>query len=368
MIPARDPDADTILVPRQFAGYQCQRTMVCCHEPFAATVDDDDEVRLKAALAQTERGRAALETIDETIIDSLGEPGRREWGKEGGRCRHLVIEGDDATRGCGLHHIVGLDNLPGACRNFPRLVQSVDDHWEVAFQLGCPTAAGLLAADPAPMTIVSLPRQGYPFLPRGDAVVPPERRALRDAWWRVTAAGRASARDIMAVIGALLDAPTAPPVDGLPALSSSIEVPVTPLASMLIVHGLLRVPERGLHYADHAAALTNDLVGRWTQARLVASAESGPSLVAAFLDHQINQLIVFTKLEPEPILRMGAQRALAVLRVVDALCDRVPFRSRALFADAFSSCSRVNPALGRDAGEAGPAHADPAAEVEVRSE
>ncbi|MCC6621938.1 MAG: hypothetical protein IT385_11820 [Deltaproteobacteria bacterium] len=360
-----DPHADTVLVPRPFVGYRCQRTMVCCHEPYAATVDLEDEARLRAALAESPEGRVVLETLSETIIGALGEPDQREWAKHGGRCKHLVVDGDDSRRGCGLHHIVGLTNLASACRNFPRLVQSVDDHWEVAFQLGCPTAAKALAADPAPMTIVSLPRADWPYLPRGTATVTPERRALRDAWWAATARSRGSASEVLALIGAMLEAPDAPPTGPVSELPASLEKPISPLAAMVVVQGLLMLPERGLSYAGEAADVTNELVGPWSVKRLIAAAEPGPELVAAFLDHQVNQIIVFTKLAPEMIVRMGARRALAILRVVDALCDRVPFRSRVLFADAFTACSRVNPDLGREPPTvAGPPDAAP----EVRND
>jgi len=349
---AHAPPRGDVVVLRPFRAYRCQRTMVCCHEPFAAAVSEPDELRLRAALAQSEAGRAVLPTLSDTLVGSVGEDVTREWRKHGGRCMHLVVDGPREARGCGLHHIAGLAALPTACRNFPRVVQAVGDDWEVAFELSCPTAAKLLTEDPAPMQVVRLPpdeKAAWPYLPKREATVAAERRALRDAWWAALAPARASASAALAAISAMLEAPLTPRAAGSIALPPALGTPVTPVAAMVLVQSLLSLPVRGLSYAGVVDTLTNELVAPWPPARLVAAAEPAPELVVAFAEHQIHNLVVHSTPPAERIITLGARRALAVLRIVDALCDLVPFRSRVLFADAFTACARIDPEMGRPA-------------------
>ena len=335
-------------VLRPFAAYRCERSLVCCHEPFAAVVTPDDEVRLRAALAETEAGRTVLATLGETIIDTLGDPTRgREWKKYEGRCMHLVIEGDPMGRGCGLHHIVGLGRLPASCRNFPRIVRDTGDALEVSFELSCPTAARLLSEDPEPMTIATLPAESWSYPAVAHGPVSADHRALRDAWWRVFRDGRKDASAALAAIGALLESPLAPPSEPPTALPEALGRPAMPMAAMIIVHSILTIPQRAMHYALVAGELTRELTEPWTVARMVMAAEPAPELLMAFVEHQAHQLVLHPATAPEVVLTLAARRALAVLRVVDGLCDRVPFRTRTLFSDAFTACARIDPALGR---------------------
>lgn len=68
-----------------------------------------------------------------------------------------------------------------------------------------------------------------------------------------------------------------------------------------------------------------------------------PDILAAFVEHQLHQLVVHPSVPAEGAVSLFARQGLMVLRVVDALCDLVPFRSKALFTDAIAACARVDP-------------------------
>ena len=61
-------DAPTTLeVPRAFADYVCERSMVCCHAPIVAPVDEAEEAAVRAALDATEAGRALLPILADAV-------------------------------------------------------------------------------------------------------------------------------------------------------------------------------------------------------------------------------------------------------------------------------------------------------------
>lgn len=315
-------------MPRALQHYRCERTLMCCREPFVATVSEDEEARMRQVLAETEEGRALLPDIDGTLE---GEGGERQFVKPFGQCLHL----DEKERGCRIHAVAGIRSLPATCRNFPRHVQSVGgERWDVQFSLSCPTAARLLSEDPRPYMMMSEPGEAYPFKAVRSRVEDPEREALLAAWMAVLHDAHEDARRLVHTLAAMLATPLAPSADG-PA-SDDLSRGFHPLVAAFAFQRLAGLPNRAAVYMPHGAAVNTELRSPWTLERLIAAADAAPELLAVLVEHELYNVVMHPESPAPAIVRLAARRGLLALRVVDALCDRVPLRTKHLFADAYT--------------------------------
>ena len=339
-----------VIVPRAFAGYQCERSMVCCRWPIHAPVEDADETRLRATLATTEEGRALLPSLGASIEGDAG--GRRVFRQANGKCVHLA---PGAVPACRLQTAAGLAALPIGCRNFPRLVQLIGPaeagapaRAEMSFGLSCPTAARLLSEHTEayarvthPLALEDPDAQDAPLQQDDDGA----RRALRDAWWAALRPVHSDPERLLAALGALLETPLAPPdaaaLARLP-VSDLVERPPSVTAAIFAVDQLTR-SARGSTYDAQGQAVLDALLGPASQAALVAALSATPEHVAVFVEHGIDLVTFHRDVAPERLLVLTARRALVIVRIVDALCDRVPFRTPTLFADAYRALARADP-------------------------
>lgn len=135
----------TVRLPAVLADYACGRTMVCCRAPLRADLLPDEDRRVAAELAIRAPHLAARwpgALVDRGELKLMRQPG--------GQCVLL----DAPERACSLHRDAGLDAMPHACRNYPRLVAQTPAGLEAALQLSCPTAAGMVTAVPQPFAWV----------------------------------------------------------------------------------------------------------------------------------------------------------------------------------------------------------------------
>ena len=172
------------------AAYRCRDAGACCAAGWPIPVEADQVARLEGALASGVLQPAACHTLATAPVQWLSHAPRDTpavLAVAGGAC---VFHRASAPRRCEIHHALGHDALPLACRQFPRM--SVVDPRGVSVTLShyCPTAASLLSAsDPVAITTAApaFPVDGeYAGLDvRGD--LPPSLRPdiLMDweAWW-----------------------------------------------------------------------------------------------------------------------------------------------------------------------------------------
>lgn len=317
-----------VRVPRALQHYRCERTLMCCKDPFVAPVDEEDEARLRSALAQSEAGRELLPHLGETIS---GEGAQRAWLQlSDGGCAHL----DREERGCRIHRVAGLQALPGACRNFPRIVHAVDDRWDVTFSLSCPTAARLLTEDAEPYTMVSRPVSGFGWGPALARTSEPARDALVDGWMALLHAAHADAAQLVNVIGAMLTHPEAPGLDAT--IADDVQRGIDAVLVYFAAQRLAQLPERGPLYEAEQDTLVRELAATWSTSRIVAAADAAPELVAVLVSHELQRVSMHPEQPAGAVVWVAARRGLMALRVVDALCDQVPLRTRQLFADAYT--------------------------------
>lgn len=331
-----------VLVPRALRDYRCERTRMCCRAPFEAPVHAADEASLRVALAATDAGRALVADLDATL-EPTSAPDTKRWAKPYGSCLHLV----DATPGCRLHDACGAAALPTGCRNFPRTVQAVGDRWEVAFSLACPTAAKLVAASPEAFALVPLEAAQHPARPQSTRPADDRRAALSTRWLALLSGVRRDPEPLLMALGAMVEVPLAPPeIYELGEVAEALLGPSHEVAALTFSDQLFLMPERGRTYEAHRDPLLDELSGPWSVERALAATEAMPELLAAFAEHQLHALVVRPAPTDEALareVRLIARRAAMVLRIVDALCDRVPYRSRTLFADAYAAVAAVDP-------------------------
>lgn len=349
-----------VLIPRSHAHYACERSLVCCGEPVRAPLTDEELPAVELALSRTEAGRAlsalALRSRERVptsagVINVLAH--------EGGRCVHLR---HDPGR-CALHEAAGLDALGSACRNYPRLVTRLpDESLEVAFNLSCPTASRLLVSDPRPLTFVSLAPETFPYppsreVPAAIALRPgePDKALrlervleLRQAWWRELAIERNSPTRLLARLALLSAAPQLEPdpPDDLATLPPLLARGMTQLEGWLVFRGLEALPDRAATYDDLRWPVARELAAEVALDELVAAAEPIAEVLHAFVDHQVLVGGLHDSRALIPWLRTAARRAVLIVRLVDALCHRTPFRSRTLLADLIAASTLVEPLTG----------------------
>jgi Fe-S-cluster containining protein len=136
------------------AGYQCRHTGVCCSSGWDIPVEPDVEGRLRAA--RRSGALAGGETACFRSVAGLPHGARVVLGRrEDGRCVFL-----EADRRCAVHRRLGLESLPSACRDFPRVATLTPLGVSITLSHYCPTAAALLFA-PVPLRVVDDP-PGFP--------------------------------------------------------------------------------------------------------------------------------------------------------------------------------------------------------------
>lgn len=374
-----------IQIPRPFVAYQCERSLVCCKDPIRAPCDPDEEARIAALLARTERGRARLPILHAGFDEVQGVRAFKQVDHD---CVHLARSGELGPEpACHLHHEAGIEALAPACRNYPRWVARVlddpsaapvasaspdaptahesspahpEDTIEAVFLLACPTAAKLLVRDPAPFAFVEVTARAFPFAPVRDERAPfalsPEPaaptadlaaiRQLRHAWWSYLAVRRDDPAHLLHALAAWY-------VHPLEALAPSDPAPAEILPNLLdglstvearfVIDALENLPDRGPNYGLARWDIWRDLTRPISARDLIAACDIAPQLVAAFLD----QLVAFLGLhDGRPVatyLRAMVRRALALIRGADALIARVPFAIDTLFADLFVAATHLEP-------------------------
>lgn len=349
-----------VLVPRSHAHYACERSLVCCGEPIRAPLTDDELPSVERALSRTPAGRALSALVlngRERVPTSAGVI--EVLAHEGGRCVHLR---HDPGR-CALHEAAGLDALGSACRNYPRLVTRLpDESLEVAFNLSCPTASRLLVSDPRPLTFVAIEPEAFPYPPSrevsaaialrpdepGTAMALERFLELRKAWWRELATERGNPTRLLSRLALMSGAPQlAPdPPDDLATLPPLLSRGMTQLEGWLVFRGLAAIPERGQHYDELRWPVSRELAEEAGLRALAAAAEPIAEVMHAFADHQVLVAGLHDSRALVPWLRTAARRAVLIIRLVDALCHRAPFRIRTLVADLVSASTLVEPLAG----------------------
>jgi Fe-S-cluster containining protein len=136
---------------RMHAGYLCQRAGACCTAGWAIPVEGPVYERLKVHFA----GRRSR-------LFSTGGP------LPEGAAAVLDTERDgacvffEADRGnlCAVHSALGVDSLPVACRQFPRVVLQDARGMLISLSHFCPTAAALLCSiEPHDFDVVRAPAE-----------------------------------------------------------------------------------------------------------------------------------------------------------------------------------------------------------------
>jgi Fe-S-cluster containining protein len=142
------------------ADYACRNTGVCCSSGWDVPVEPAVEDRLRQALA-----RGALRAPRSTATPFRAAAGlphgaRVVLGGDAGGCCVFLEAGPRPL--CAVHRHLGLDSLPSACRDFPRIVTLSPLGVSITLSHYCPTAAGLLFRDDRPLAIETDP----PAFPR----------------------------------------------------------------------------------------------------------------------------------------------------------------------------------------------------------
>ena len=146
------------------ASYHCRHAGACCTSNWPIPIEADRLTSIRAALA-TGRLQPAVGNRESAVDAAPDAPA--ETPAILGRAAHQCVFYDRspaaAAGRCHIHSALGHDELPLACRQFPRV--SAHDPRGVSITLShyCPTAAGLLNAEPPDdeLTIVVNPA-GFP--------------------------------------------------------------------------------------------------------------------------------------------------------------------------------------------------------------
>jgi len=152
------------------AGYRCRHRAACCTSGWAIPVEPETEERLRAALRSgtlrpaepDDKPKGPLDTDSPVGLASESGPSdgffRGVTGlphgarvilrtKDAGRC--VFLDPPRARSGrCAVHHDLGEETLPSACRHFPRVVTLTPLGVSVTLSHYCPTAAEMLFVIP----------------------------------------------------------------------------------------------------------------------------------------------------------------------------------------------------------------------------
>jgi Fe-S-cluster containining protein len=147
------------------AQYRCRHAGACCTSNWPIPIEADRLLSIRAALAAG-RLRPAVGDRESAVDAAPDAPAETPaiLGREDHQCVFYDRSPAAAAGRCRIQSALGHEGLPLACRQFPRV--SVHDPRGVSVTLShyCPTAAGLLDAEPAPddeFTIVVNP-DGFP--------------------------------------------------------------------------------------------------------------------------------------------------------------------------------------------------------------
>lgn len=164
------------------AGYRCRDRGVCCSSGWPIPIEDD---RARAVQRAMDAGRLvarhaavpfAVTGAGPTILNMVDDA--------------CVFYGG-AHGGCDIHHALGHNALPLACRQFPRISIRDPRGTSVTLSHYCPTAAAMLGV--ATSTTIEADPPGFPAdgeyvgLDAGEALPPrlrPDMLMDWEGWWR----------------------------------------------------------------------------------------------------------------------------------------------------------------------------------------
>ena len=171
------------------AAYRCRDRGACCTAGWPIPVEADRLAQLEGALASGELHPAGPAAAAAPIqwLPRAPRDTPAVLAVVAGAC---VFHHAAAPRGCEIHHALGHDALPLACRQFPRVTVVDPRGVSVTLSHYCPTAASLLdTSEPAVITIAApaFPADGeYVGLDVRTDLPPPLRPDMLmdwEAWW-----------------------------------------------------------------------------------------------------------------------------------------------------------------------------------------
>jgi len=128
------------------AGYRCRHAGACCSSGWDIPVEPEVEMHLRSALSSGALHAPEDGTACFRDVAGLPHGARVVLGADSaGRCVFL-----EADRRCAVHRQLGLEALPPACRDFPRVVTLTPLGVSITLSHFCPTAASLLFAPVIP--------------------------------------------------------------------------------------------------------------------------------------------------------------------------------------------------------------------------
>jgi len=337
-----------VRLPSLMAAYRCERSMVCCHGPWAVYLDPHERDIIRGRL----RGSGAPETARrfERAIESPG-PGVQILSQlgRGQRCALLDVH-EAAPPSCALQTAAGLSSLPNVCRNFPRSVVRTSDGVEVAFILQCPTAARLVVDRPVPFAWHEEPAAAWPYDPRR-VVRPPIRwdattlmsladlGAVRTGWWdRLSFRPAERPDDAVERLLAMLSAPDRPDADAT--LGRDL-LTTEPSWGDTLWDLLTRLPARLALYNAHASSIRRALTARPAPAALdaLAASQGRAALAAAAL--AVQHAGVHSTQPARDTVRAAAWQTLLAIVFAAALREGAPVTAAEAFADALTLAAQV---------------------------
>jgi Fe-S-cluster containining protein len=127
------------------AGYRCRHSGACCTAGWPIPIEVDQLTRLRAAVAtQALRPARGPKSTTSPFLVPAGAP--PETPAVVGADRHGCVFRDLEQRRCRIHHALGADALPLACRQFPRVAVTDPRGVSIAFSTFCPTARAMLTS------------------------------------------------------------------------------------------------------------------------------------------------------------------------------------------------------------------------------
>ncbi|MCC6621995.1 MAG: hypothetical protein IT385_12105 [Deltaproteobacteria bacterium] len=349
------PGKPPLFVPSAFVDYACERSLLCCEHPVRAPVPRADRPRMLGLLARTGPGRLIAETLAERVTHEWPGSAEPVWRQRDGRCVNLAGSAsrdaaslDTAARACELHAAAGLEALPSSCRNYPRWVTELPDRTEVAFSLTCPTAARLLATSRAPWALVPLHDDAWPYAATlrvaGDVPLTVDRHApladvlaLREAWWAALDAAREDPGALLATLARMAHAPLDPGASATPPLDRELAGGVAQTA----LSALERLPDRAA-YTSVRWEVFAELAQPMSARALDLATDPVAAPLARFASHGLQWVGVHDPRPVDAMMRIVVRRALLVVRLVDALCARVPYPLSTLVRDTFCAASYID--------------------------
>jgi len=164
------------------ADYGCRKSGACCRSGWDIPVESDFEARLDAAVAS---GTLGVRGPWSRAVPGLPHRARVVLRVTGaGDC---VFYEQGELRLCAVHRQLGAEALPSACRQFPRVALLTPLGVSVTLSHYCPTAAGLLFREDAPLAVVTdapafPPSWSYEGLDARDALPPLARPGVLMSW------------------------------------------------------------------------------------------------------------------------------------------------------------------------------------------